>query len=159
MFMSHRFIALLFCSFSLESFFCVSQWGEERTVWSVDEPVWIHFQSNRQRKYCDLVLTNSHFTDILYSVMSHCSSIGAIGPWTSLAKHQMCPQHGILSTQCQGTWHAKWRPTWFLGLWLCFSKAQCSEDWLDFVWYLGNTRHLKEDSFNWLRKAIETKSY
>lgn len=136
--------------------FCVDHWGEERTVWSVDQPVWIHLQSNKQRKYCEQRACAHKLILHRHTVLvSHSSSIGAMGPGTSLAKHQMCTQHGTLPTQYQGTWHARWRATWFLGLWLCFSKAQCSEDWPDFLWYLGNIRHLKEDSFNWLRKAIE----
>lgn len=33
--------------------------------------------------------------------------------------------------------------------WCLLLQGTASAEWLDFMWYLGNIRHLKQDSFNW----------
>lgn len=77
----HSFIAPLFCPFSLESsFLCRTLRKELSDLW-IRQCGFISCQTSRKSTVTrGLAFTSLYFTDILHSVMSHCSSTGAIGP-------------------------------------------------------------------------------
>lgn len=91
----------------------------------MDQTVWIHLLSNKQEKYCDQRACVHKLVLHRHTSLGHVSLLQHRSNWSM---NEPCKAPDVHTAWNFAYPLSRWRATSFLGLWLCFSKAQCSED-------------------------------